>query len=113
MKRKIQWLLINGLFCVAIYFGFFKNIPGAQRIVTFWVTIFTVLSFFMFAEETQKKMKDNGRVFPAWVVGSYDTAVIFSLIWFGAIYAGIAYALHSFLKYAAFEQALSTKKEQK
>jgi len=103
--KKLKWILVNGLFLVLFYFGYFEEIAGAKRLALFmaWISIFA--SFFMLTDPVIKKMKETGRSVPAKVSVGYDLLVTGLLVWYGAWITAPFYFLHMLIEQAAWSKA--------
>lgn len=104
--QQIKWIVINGLFAVAIYFGFQEKIDGVYRLVMFWAWVNIVFSFFLLAEPVMEKMRETGRSTPRWASVVYDLCVTSAFVWFGAWVTGAFWLLHMFIQEAAWDKAL-------
>ena len=94
MKRILEWLAINTIFVIALYFALFENVIGAQRLVIFF-TWFTAISALMVMHpDTTATLRKTGRAIPAWIDAMYDAAVLGLLVWFGWWWTAIGYLIH-------------------
>ena len=103
--KVLKWVLLNGLFGVAVYFGFIEGHEGAYNAAMFvaWVSI--VCSFLLLADPVIEKMKETGRTMPAWINISFDAVITITFVWFGAWVTGGFYLLHIALTEAAWSKA--------
>lgn len=103
----MRWIVVNSLFLVAIYVGYFEGVVGAKNLALFfaWVTI--VFSFFMLSDASVDVMKKKGRSVPARISVSFELLVTCLFVWFGAWITAPFYLLHIFLTEEAWRKAES------
>ena len=102
---KLKWTIVNGLFLLVFYFGYFEEVDGAKRLALFMAWVSILLSFFMCADPVVEKMKEKGRRVPEKLSVSYDLLVTCLFVWFGAWITACFYLLHIFLQEAAWAKA--------
>ena len=57
MKKILWWLVLNGGFAAAVWFGFIEGVEGAQYVAKFWVWAVTVpMGLMAFTDAMQKKL---------------------------------------------------------
>jgi len=103
MKRKLICLVVNGLFTTSMYFAYFKQVSGAENLVTFWTWYMLIMSFFTLSKEIRKKMRERGRTVPNYIEVPYDIAMVCVFIWFGEYLLGSIYLMHFALLQAAYQ----------
>ena len=106
MKRKVKWLVYNGLFATVVYFATFGGNQNAANVVSFLCVVCFIFSWFTFAKDVQEIIKKKGRPVPSWLDCLFGMVVSFVLIWFGFWWSGSMYFLHSFMIQAAYTKAL-------
>ena len=106
MKRKFLWLLTNALFCTGVYFGVVKGVVGVERIVVVFVFLIAITAPFMFTKISQAQIKNLGRSIPKFIDIPYDIIIICVFLWFGWLYTGIAYLIHTIFYHTAIDEAL-------
>ena len=105
MKRVFEWLLINGVLAIALYFGFVEGVEGAYN-VAMLVTWFTIItSPFYFADEMIQKMRKKGRSVPKLISLAFDFSVLFFLAWHGAAATAGFYVIHMICFEGAWDKA--------
>ena len=96
--KLIRWFVVNGLFALFLYLGFFEDMIGFERLIIFccWVSGIFGLLILSMPEAVAKAMVDKGykNPIPSWVVGLYDSIVLAVLIYHGAIITGLVYSLN-------------------
>jgi len=106
IKQKIMFVVMNGLFYVALYFGIFEETPGAANIAVFyaWFTfiawLFTYFAVTCKNEDLKRKLSDLERAFPSWVIVGVDIIAVLVMIWDGWIITSTAYILGMFAEYS-------------
>lgn len=90
-----------------IYFGFVDGVVNAQRVTVFMVFFLAIMSPLYFHKDVLSKIREKGRSVPKLVDLSFDLAVIFCLVWYGAVITAVAYLFHFLLQNAAFEKIKS------
>lgn len=104
MKRKIQWLLLNGGMGFMIYFGFFKGAKWATNIVLFWIWLTLFSSILMCCtEDLKKKAQDRGRAMPKEVSYIYDTIFLLVLVATGWFVTAVAYLIASLCEHFIYD----------
>jgi len=108
MKKFLKYIIINGLFATSVYYGYFENVLGAERIAVFvvWFTFF--LSLFFFTGTVQKRMKEKGRSAPEWIDVPFNLMILSVFVWFGSWVTGTAYFIHILIHKAAWSTALTS-----
>jgi len=78
ISRYVRWFVINGLFYVALYYGFFENIEAAKNIALFFGWITGILGTFVFIvlvtneEKVINHILKNGYTPPSSMFASID-----------------------------------------
>jgi len=97
--RILSWFFINGIFAVAMYFGFYQGMSGAQNIVQLWAWFTIVLSGFVMSDAAVNaaiKTYDKPKI-PASLDVVFDTTVVCVLAWYGWMWTALFYAVHMIL----------------
>ena len=93
MKKALRWLVLNGGFVAAVWYGFIEGIDGAQYIAKFWVWAVTVpMGLMALTDAMQKKLaaapptpvQSNVQQLIAWLA-------LGVFIWFGHIATAVAW----------------------
>ena len=118
LKQRIAWVIMNGLFYVALYFGAFEGNSGATNIVVFfswYMFIIWLITYLGVTTDKDGKYKEKiptlERRFPAWVVFIYDAVSVLVMVWSGWILTSIVYILGAIFEYTAMEAVEEKKKE--
>jgi hypothetical protein len=103
--KVLKWVIINGMFLTAFYFGFVEGHEGAYNITMFvaWASI--VISPFLLFDEMQKVLKKKGRSVPSWLNNTEGFLVAFAFAWFGAWVTGVFYLFHTIIQDGAYAKA--------
>lgn len=109
MKRKLTWILLNGLFSASIFYGFFMGVNGAKNLTIFWAWFVFISSLALFTESSQKTLKEKGRPIPAWIDVTYDVGIVCVFVYFSAFWTGTIYLIHMLLLNAAYAEAVKEK----
>lgn len=105
MKRKLTWLLFNGLFAAGIYFAFFKNVVGAERVVILYTWVALIISILIQNDKRINLLREKGRSVPKLIDVTFGLSVVVVFVWFGAWITASAYLLHLIFHFAAWEKA--------
>jgi hypothetical protein len=104
--KKLKWILLNGVFMAAVYFGFYQDIEGAYNIAMGIAWLSIIVSFMLMGDEAQKRLKTHGRSMPKSINLSSDTIILFSFAWHGAVFTAIGYFIHMAITEHAWNEAL-------
>lgn len=90
----MRWILINGGFLLAMYFGLFEGIEVATNVVLLiaWVTI--IVSPFMLTDSFLAQSQGRKRSVPGLLDGLFDSLVVLLFAWFGYLATAVFYVLH-------------------
>lgn len=95
--RTLKYLLVHGIFAVALYFGFIEGIAGAYNIAMFIAWFSIVVSWFAPMEKLAFANKSKKRAVPQWLNALTDLSVVTILAWHGAMITAGFYLIHFFL----------------
>lgn len=109
MKRTIRWTATNALFLVFGYLALVQDINGAKNVLQFYIWFAFATSILVLTPPGIKQMSEHPEKMPSrtWQVIDviFDTACIIVLVWYGWVWASIAYLLHMLFMQAAISNA--------
>jgi hypothetical protein len=94
LKRCFWWLMLNGGFAGAVWFGFVEGVHGAQYVAKFWIWAVAVpLGLMALTESMQKKLAtEQPTPVRAFVQRVIAWGALGVLIWHGHIATATAWA---------------------
>jgi len=104
--KVLKIIVLYCLFGISIYMGFVRGHDGAYNIAMFFAWFSIACSFLLFSDSILEKMKQSGRTMPSWIHVSVDIAVVSIFVWYGALFTGALYLLHTLITEAAWSKAL-------
>lgn len=97
IMKTINWIFFRIVFAVAVYYGFFVGIQGAEN-VAFGIAWFgVVLSLFLFSDKIRDELKEKPRTGPRWLSVPFDVSMILIFIWFGHFITASFYMYRVFI----------------
>lgn len=105
MNRYVRWGILNGIFAVSIYYGFFEGVSGAENIALFmgWFTgvvgTIAFLSEYVRKETIKSLLEKEAKMVPYPIDLTFDLVVIGVFIWTGMVWLPIMYLLSMFGSY--------------
>lgn len=80
MKKHIP-LVINALFVVFLYLGFYNDIQGAKNVAVFYIWLTIVIGMLYLFVPKNEKNKTNAIKIPLPIIFVIQAFVLFTLIW--------------------------------
>lgn len=94
LTRVLKWFLFNGLFGLAIYYGFYIGNENAARVAIFIAWVAAILSLCCLSDDIREALRKKGRSVPAPIDVTFDLLVVLAFVWHGAVATGVAYLVH-------------------
>lgn len=87
MKRIIQWIVFNSIFATSMYYSYFENVIGAERIVIAFIVLMFLSAMSAQTDngkEIYLKKSQGKRSVPYWIDIPVDVIYSLIFIWFGS-----------------------------
>lgn len=113
-KRGLLWMLVNGAFAVAVYYGIMEGHKGALNIIKFgvwWHFIVSISAYF--SEDMQGTIHKKGRSVWRWLDRGYDLLMTIFLAYSGWFFSATLWLLGAAYQQIARDKGaeLAKKKE--
>lgn len=87
--RLLRYLAVNAVLAVTLYFATFRQVEGAQNLLTFAAVVVFLIACTSTSDEARATVRELGLPVPGWVDVLYDLVFTCVLVWFGHWFLGI------------------------
>lgn len=99
--RLFGYLLLNGIFITALYYGFIVGVAGALNIAVFMGWFVAILSWFYASDEVIDTLAKKGLVVSKELDFLFDLGITLTFVYFGHFVLSFFYLLGAIIQYGA------------
>jgi len=109
--RLFGYLLLNGIFITALYFGFIVGVTGALNIAVFMGWFVAILSWAYLSDEVINTLAEKGVLVPKELDFLLDLGITLTFVYFGHFVLSFFYLAGAILQFGAKGKAEEKIKE--